>query len=77
VKHLGHPPQPWLQPSTVVALEMLVRGEGLPFPDPFSELHPQEIASIAAQIKLESLPNDLLDLASSYRRYSFDSATLG
>jgi len=24
-------------------------------------LHPQEIASIAAQIKLESLPNDLLD----------------
>ena len=61
--HLGHPPQPWLLTvSTVVALEMLVRGEGLPgFPDPFSELHPQEIASIAAQLKLESLPNELLN----------------
>jgi len=40
---------------TVVALEMLVRGEGLPgFPDPFSELHPRRLQ--AAQIKLESLP---------------------
>lgn len=56
--------QPWLfAVSTVVlVLETLVRGEGFPgSTDPFSELHPCEIANIAAHIKQENLPPGLLD----------------
>ena len=56
--------QPWLFAisTTVLVLETLVRGEGLPGSiDPFSELHPCEVANIAAQLKQENLPHDLPD----------------
>ncbi len=56
--------QPWLFAisTTVLVLETLVRGEGLPGSiDPFSDLHPCEVANIAAQLKQENLPHDLPD----------------
>jgi len=59
-KHLGHPPQP-ITVSTVVALEMLVRGEGLPgFPDPFSELHPRRLQALQRRSSLKAALLDRL-----------------
>jgi len=43
--------------TTVLVLETLVRGERFPGSiDPFSELHPCEVASIAAQLKQKTAP---------------------
>ena len=56
--------QPWLfaVSTAVIVLETLVCGEGFPgSTEPFSELHPREVASIAVQLKQENLPYDLLD----------------
>ena len=58
------PTQPWLfaVSTTAIVLETLVGGEGFPgSSEPFSELHPCEVASIAVQLKQENLPYDLLD----------------